>query len=63
MLRIGFKQITFQTHRGGASAFMVFEILVKLSKASTEILFTFLIFERKYINYFEFTNCSPALII
>ena len=56
MLRIGFKQITFQTHRGGASAFMVFEILVKLSKASTEILFTFLIFERKYINYFEYAG-------
>ena len=41
MLRIGFKQITFQTHREGASAYMVFEIQVKLSKASTETLFNF----------------------
>lgn len=42
---------------------MVFEIQVKLSKASTEILFTFLIVERKYINYFEFVSCLQALII
>ena len=35
---------------------MVFEILVKLSKASTEILFTFLIIGRKYINYFEYAG-------